>query len=222
MTASLKLSIPRPTALYLKQSTAEFAADVRLVFSNARLYNADPNSLVHASARELYEMFETKFAALGPNLDDPPLKRKKTAGGASASAASTNHNTSSSYSPVGGGGLDGGEHEPEKDRKRKSGGGGKSGGTGDGNSSGSGSATKKQRAAPAKSASKPAPPAAQAPVAAPPPVPAPPASDEFSDANMPPSMLMMQRRIAEMEAQILRMQGQTPAPPVRFFAFVVL
>ncbi|CAN0435301.1 unnamed protein product, partial [Ascophyllum nodosum] len=47
------------------QNTSEFAEDVRLVFSNARLYNWDPMSLVHVAASDLFETFEKKFAALG-------------------------------------------------------------------------------------------------------------------------------------------------------------
>lgn len=64
------------------------------MFSNARLYNSDPNSAVHVAARELYELFETKFQALGPGLDDPAPKRKKSSsnGGASGSGgASANY-----------------------------------------------------------------------------------------------------------------------------------
>ncbi|CAM9214934.1 unnamed protein product [Sphacelaria rigidula] len=65
------------------ENSSEFAADVRLVFSNARLYNSDPTCDVHVAARELNELFETKFHALGSSLDNPPSKRKKspTSGG---------------------------------------------------------------------------------------------------------------------------------------------
>lgn len=175
------------------QNTAEFSADVRLVFSNARLYNSDPTSSVHAAARELYELFEAKFAALGPNLDDPPLKRKKSAGG-------------SAFSNVAGGDC---EHEPERDRKRKSSGGGKSGGDG----GGGGSGTKKARAA-AAAAAAPAPAPVMAVAPPPPPpaaAPAPSLAGEFSGGEVPASMLKMQRKIEEMEAQIRRMQGQAVA-----------
>ena len=39
-----------------------FAADVRLVFDNAMLYNADPTHVVHAAAERLRARFDALFA----------------------------------------------------------------------------------------------------------------------------------------------------------------
>lgn len=203
-------SLTSPPTSRLQQKTTDFASDVRLVFSNARLYNADPTSLVHTAARELYEMFEAKLAALGPNLDDPPLKRKKSA------AALLNGSNNGGGSA---GDAAGNDYEPERDRKRKNGGSKSGGGEGSasGSGGGSGSTSKKQRATSTPGRPTPTP----KPVAAPPPPPvvAPMETEEeeeeegFAAADMPPSMLMMQRKIAEMEAQIQRMQGQVVAQP---------
>ncbi len=56
----------------LYESPAQFADDTRLVFSNAILYNSDPNSAVTIAAHELNEMFERKFKELIPHLSEGP------------------------------------------------------------------------------------------------------------------------------------------------------
>lgn len=62
------------------------------MFSKARLYNPDPDSLVHKDAQALFELFESKFAALESNLDEASLKREASSsgsgGGSSGGSAS--------------------------------------------------------------------------------------------------------------------------------------
>ncbi|GAB0497776.1 hypothetical protein MMPV_009113 [Pyropia vietnamensis] len=53
---------------------AAFAADVRLVFSNALAYNT-PGDPFHAAATRLLARFEDKFGAL-PDVDAPPERRR--------------------------------------------------------------------------------------------------------------------------------------------------
>ena len=55
----------------------EFAAVVRRLFCNARV-QIRSMSLVHVAARDLFETFEMKSAALGSNLDDPLSKLRKS------------------------------------------------------------------------------------------------------------------------------------------------
>ncbi len=59
----------------LYESPAQFATDVRLVFSNAVLYNSNPNSAVRIAAQELSEMFEAKFTQLAPHLSEEPSNK---------------------------------------------------------------------------------------------------------------------------------------------------
>lgn len=168
------------------QNTSEFAADVRLVFSNARLFNSDPSSDVHVAAKELYEQFEAKFAALGPGLDDPPLKRKKSSSGGSCHAGTgVRENSGPSVESDVGRERDRERPEVERDRKRKSSGGGGggtgAGGVGAGGSSGA-SGSKKAR---------------------------PTSEEDFNEEMTPaPTVMMLQKRILEMEATIQRMERQ--------------
>ncbi len=52
---------------------ADFAADVRLTLNNAMAYNPEDN-LVHAAAKRLSEVFESKFRAFAFNASTPAPK----------------------------------------------------------------------------------------------------------------------------------------------------
>ena len=92
-------------------------------------------SLVHVAARDRFETFERKFAA----LDDPPSKRRTSNGGGSSSSSNAAGPNVQ---------LDSG-----RDKKRKSSGGG--GGSGEGGQRGGKSAAKKARSTPASKAASP-------------------------------------------------------------------
>lgn len=192
----------------LSKNTGEFAADVRLVFSNARLYNSDPNSDVHIAARELFEMFDSKFAALGSNLDEPSLKRKKSIGGSGGGSSGGSTSTNAAAC------ADDAERSLAKGNrgKRKSSGGGKAGGEG-GQGTGNGGSKKirttSTKGFPSSPAFSATPQAAAAPKPKPPVTPSGGAGAETSCPTDPESqILLMQRKMAEMEEQIQRMQRQ--------------
>ena len=142
-------------------------------------------SLVHVAASDLFETFEKKFAALGSNLDDPPSKRRKCNGGGSSGAVSN---------------AAGEDARLEKKRKSSGGGGGQRGGK---------SGAKKARSTPAsKAASK-----ASAPVPAHPAAVAPSVMEECASNHVTAEVKLerMQRRVAEMEAQILQITAAAAA-----------
>ena len=123
-------------------------------------------SLVHVAARDLFETFEMKSAALGSNLDDPPSKLRKSNGGGSSGGASNAAGPNVQ--------LDSG-----RDKKRKSSGGG--GGSGEGGQRGGKSGANKARSAPASKAASPH--LASAPVADPHPAAVAPSAMEECASN---------------------------------------
>ena len=146
--------------------------------------------------RDLFETFERKFAALGSNLDDPPSKRRKSHGGGSSGASSN------AAGP-----------DARLEKKRKSSGDG--GGSGEGGQRGGKSGAKKARSTPASKAASPH--LASAPVADPHPAAvAPSAMEECASNNDTAEVKLerMQRRMAEMEAQILRITAAAAAAGV--------
>lgn len=162
---------------------------------------------MHIAARELFEMFDSKFAALGSNPDEPALKRKKSSGGSGggSSGGSTSTNAAACADDV--------ERSLAKGNrgKRKSSRGGKAGSEG-GQGTGNGG-SKKARATPATKGvpSSPAfsatPQAAAAPKLKP--TVTPSGEVETSSPTDPESqILLMQRKMAEMQEQIQRMQRQ--------------
>ena len=141
-------------------------------------------SLVHVAASDLFETFEKKFAALGSNLDDPPSKRRKCNGGGSSGAVSN---------------AAGEDARIEKKRTSSGGGGGQRGGK---------SGAKKARSTPASKAS--------APVPAHPAAVAPSVMEECASNHVTAEVKLerMQRRMAEMEAQILQITAAAAAAGV--------
>ncbi|CAM9843198.1 unnamed protein product [Chrysoparadoxa australica] len=98
----------------------EFSADVRLVFTNAMLYNTDRASVVHQCAKELLGVFEKKFSQIVDPMDNDDsdasfsdgsyspspvatMKRKKSASGFNSGAAGAAGRRRSAASGGGGG-----------------------------------------------------------------------------------------------------------------------
>lgn len=150
------------------------------MFSNARLFNADPQSPVHVAASHLLEQFEAKIAALGPGIDDPPSKRKKGGGGSSHTNATPSLRESANTNPEVDSSRDPHRERPdvERDRKRKSTGGG---GGAIGAAGGSG---KKARST------------------------SDDFGQDMTLTPTPAAMMQMQKRLLEMEATIQRMARQ--------------
>lgn len=97
----------------LSKNPGEFTADVHLVFSNARVYNSDLDSLVHKASQELFELFESKFAALESNLDEAFPKRGTSSSGTGGGSSGGSVNSSVTAC------ADDAEHSSTKSNQRK-------------------------------------------------------------------------------------------------------